>query len=176
MDDDITIRGVRHDEWEIFKALRLEAVTNNLHYFGNTPEEVMAKPENDWKRRIDSEGQRMFGLFDKGQLVGITDIFIDLKKDPAGQIANLSTTYIKPEYRGRGLTALFYNARFEWALAQPGVKKITTAHRIGNEPSRRAILANGFTLTDEGIIEWPNGTIDTELCYELNVNSLKDGG
>lgn len=168
---DITIRPLRPDEWQDLFRMRLKAVTDHPGYFMATPEHTKSHPPELWKKRISGEGQCVFGLFDQLNLIGITGIFTDREYDPSGATAHLVMSYIEPEYRGRGFSDLFYKARIEWARNQPHLKKLTTGHREGNEPSRRAMLRQGFQLIDKKLIDWPDGTQDLEYIYELTLKN-----
>jgi ribosomal-protein-alanine N-acetyltransferase len=48
-------------------------------------------------------------------------------------------------YRGRGLGTELVALVSAWALAQPGVRRLSAEVLVGNEPSARALLRNGFT-------------------------------
>jgi RimJ/RimL family protein N-acetyltransferase len=58
-------------------------------------------------------------------------------------------------YRGRGLGTELVALVTEWALDQPGVSRVTAQVLVGNEPSLRALLRNGFAVVGAG--EQPDG-------------------
>ncbi len=74
-------------------------------------------------------------------------------------------SYIRPEYRGRRLTALLYEARLRWIASQPQFTRTIVSHRASNEASARAIRRHGFTLIDRVQRTWPDGTIEDEVRY-----------
>jgi [ribosomal protein S5]-alanine N-acetyltransferase len=49
-------------------------------------------------------------------------------------------------YRGRGLGTELVGLVSAWASGQPGVIRLSAEVLVGNEPSQRALLRNGFTL------------------------------
>lgn len=81
--------------------------------------------------------------------------------------------YIAPEYRGRGLSDLLYSARIEFAKNHTAWKKLAISHRQGNEPSRRAMVGQGFEYKGKKLITWPDGTEDWEWNYEMDLEKLR---
>lgn len=169
--DGVFVRGLNSDEWEALLAVRLEAVTDYPNYFLSTPQQTLGLPKEEWQRRIDSDRSRIFGLFDGDALIGITGIY---RSEDKPETAVMVMSYIKPAYRGHGYSKLFYKARIEWALQQDGLIRLEIGHRIGNDPSRHAMIAQGFQFTGTDEIDWPDGTRDTEYLYELDLASLKN--
>lgn len=169
--DNVSVRALEHAHWQDLFKIRLEAVTKHPNYFLSSPEKTKELTEEDWKRRIKSDKSRVFGLFDGDKLVGITGIFISEEEPNA---ACLVMSYIKEDYRGRGYSKLFYEARINWAIEQNALEVIKVCHRDGNEPSKAAILKHGFKFTGTGDIDWPDGTRDTEYQYELDLAILRN--
>lgn len=61
-------------------------------------------------------------------------------------------------YRGQGLGTELVATLSQWAMAQPGVRRLSAEVQVGNEPSLRALLRNGFEVT---------GRRDDHLVLEL---------
>ncbi len=78
-------------------------------------------------------------------------------------------SYLLPEYRGRGLSRLFYEARLRWIVEQERFERVVVSHRRSNEPSKRANERFGFVMTGTARTTWPDGTDDDELLYELRL-------
>jgi RimJ/RimL family protein N-acetyltransferase len=57
-------------------------------------------------------------------------------------------------FRGRGLGTEAVGALVDWLLAQPDIRTVTASVEIGNEPSRRLLVALGFTLVAEVDRHW----------------------
>ena len=55
---------------------------------------------------------------------------------------------LAPPARGRGLGTELVGLLTDWALDQPGVRRVCAQVLVGNEPSSRALLRNGFELVD----------------------------
>ena len=168
----IFIRALNPDDWEILRAIRTRAVTMHPSYFMASAEEAQNYLPETWKETLDGHGKQVFGLFDGKTLIGVTAVFTK-RDDPSGLTGNMAYSFIEPAYRRRGLTDLFYKARIDWALAHTHWTTLVTAHRAGNEPSRRAILRNGFTLAETKMTTWPSGGGDLEYCYTLDLKALR---
>jgi RimJ/RimL family protein N-acetyltransferase len=85
----------------------------------------------------------------------------------------LGYTFIEPTYRGMGWADAFYRVRLDHAVKTLKWKKVITDHRIGNDASRKLILRHGFSNTGKVMIDWPDGSRDYELRYELNLEELR---
>ncbi len=81
-------------------------------------------------------------LVDTGQVVG--DAGWKGGPDDSGT-AEIGYGLAAP-FRGRGLGTELVGLVSEWASRQPGVTRLSAEVLVGNEPSLRALLRNGFTL------------------------------
>lgn len=164
----ITCRPLNGDQWQVFSAMRLEAVRNYPNFFGGHYHDELKLGEAQWRGWIASDTSRMFGLFDGTELIGITGIVSD-REDKTGRTALLISSYIKPEYRGRGLSSLLYQARIDYARAHPLWNRMVVSHRDTNETSRRANQRHGFTFTHRISKDWPDGTTGDNVFYERRI-------
>lgn len=161
----IAIRALLPEEWQAFRAVRLAALAESPGNFFRTAAEERARPERDWREMLTSDDGAVFGLFDGERLVGLTAVYID-RAIPARDTAGLGMTWVAPAYRGRGLAATIYAARIGWARDKR-LARIIVSHRDGNEPSRRAMLAAGFSETGRAPHRWPDGELVDNIDYEL---------
>jgi [ribosomal protein S5]-alanine N-acetyltransferase len=53
---------------------------------------------------------------------------------------------LSASYRGLGLGTELVAALVDWASKRPGVRRLRAEVLVGNEPSRRALLRNGFAV------------------------------
>ena len=161
----IAVRSLTADEWERFRTVRLYALLTEKDVFRRRyADEEQLDPET-WRRTIGGPDHQVFGLFDGDRLIGITGVF-RWQEDPSGKSAVLAMSYIVPWYRRRGFSRLLYEARLRWIETQSSFERIVVSHRAGNEASRRANQAQGFVLTGEREVTWPDGSRGRELLYE----------
>ena len=173
-DKGFTIRPFKSDEWQDFKAIRIEALTKHPEVFGSNVQDAMAEDDQYWKDRIASTINKFpsisFVLLNyDGDIIGMTGI-VTASEDPSGKTAKLCASYIRDGHKGKGLSTLFYTARIAWARAHSDqFDKIFVSHRKGNEASRRANQAFGFVFKSEAPRQWPDGTTDLEINYILKL-------
>jgi RimJ/RimL family protein N-acetyltransferase len=160
----ITIRPMDVAEWRALREIRLFALQTEPGVFFASYDGELALPDDEWRRRIAGAGCVIFGLFAGDDLIGITGVVTD-RDDPTGKTAVLVMSYIRPAYRGRGLTALLYEARLNWIASQPQFTRTIVSHRASNEASARAIRRHGFTVIDRMPRTWPDGTTEDEVRY-----------
>lgn len=166
--EDVTIRSLIESDWEALREIRLCALRTEPGVFFRSYEEEVDKSDDEWKAWARGGESQMFGLFDGERLVGITGA-APLREDPTGATAVLVATYILPEYRGRRLTSLIFDARLRWIRRQPQFTRVVVSHRRSNEPSGRAIRRHGFVETTTRSRTWPDGVADDEICYEMKL-------
>lgn len=173
--DDITIRELIPKDWESFRAIRLKALSMHAGNYGGTLSDAQSAPPEKWKDTLDGKGKRVFGLFDDKLLMGITGVFT-WQEDPRGETGFMGMSYIEPHYRGRGLSAMLYQARIDFACDHHAWTKLIISHRIDNEASKQAIAKHGFQLVGEEDIEWPDGACALDCQYELDLEALRTKG
>lgn len=163
------IRPLDRADWEIFRELRLHALKTEPGKFASTHDAEATLPPEEWQETITgSPPYQVFGLFDGERLIGITAAFT-WREDPTGETALLAMSFIREEYRGRGLSRLLYEARLGWIRQQPKFKRIVVSHRESNEISRAANQRHGFVAFKRVPHEWPDGTTEDEIFYELRI-------
>jgi RimJ/RimL family protein N-acetyltransferase len=160
------LRALTEADWEHFRELRLFALRTEPGVFFSSYARETEFDRTEWISRIAQPGRCVFGLFIDGALVGISGI-ITSTDDPSLATAELVMSYLLPEYRGKGFSALFYEARLRWARAQSQFTQVRVSHRESNLASRRAIVRHGFTFVGRRSRLWPDGTEEDELQYRL---------
>jgi RimJ/RimL family protein N-acetyltransferase len=166
----IAIRPLDPADWQAFREIRLSALQTEPGVFFSSYLAELALEPPEWQARIAGPGRVVFGLFAGDDLIGITGVVTD-RDDPTGTTAMLAMSYIRPDYRGRRLTALFYEARLRWIAAQPHFTRAIVSHRASNTASARAILRAGFTRIGHGARTWPDGTTEDEVRYEFSLRA-----
>jgi GNAT superfamily N-acetyltransferase len=159
-----TIRQFFSKDVEQYKAMRLEALQLNCGMFGNSYEYEAAFPQEQWIARVSNPNGACFGLYYSDELIGITSIIVADEEKP--DEAYMTQSYIRKEYRGRGLSRLLYEARLEWAKAHQ-IKCLKIGHRANNLASKAANQHYGFNYTHAEPRNWPDGNTEDMFFYEL---------
>ena len=163
------MRPLERSDWPALKAIRLRALHTEPGVFFSSHAVEAGASDEVWQRlAAGGDGLQVFGAFDGSELIGITGVFTH-RDDPTGATAALGMTYLRPEYRGHGLSALFYETRLRWIREQPRFSRVAVSHRRSNEASRRAIRRARFVRIGESARTWPDGGVEDEVRYELQL-------
>ena len=168
----VAIRALELSEWKTFRDFRLASLKSTPGVFSLSYDEATKWSPQEWQAEMKGPGHQVFGLFDEKSLIGITAAFT-YRGDPTGQTALLAMSSISLPYRGRGLSSMLYDARLAWIRAQPQFRRVLVSHRKSNEASRRANQRHGFIQTKEVPRSWPDGEIEDEVFYELEIADEK---
>jgi RimJ/RimL family protein N-acetyltransferase len=141
------VRHVVKGEADRLRQLRLAALATDPDAFGSTLARDAAHPQEHWERwAAESDAgnrQRTFVLVDdEDRWHGLALVRHDA--DEPGT-AVLHGMWVAPGIRGRRLGVLLSDACAAWATQQ-GLRELTLAVVIGNEPALRAYEAAGFVV------------------------------
>ena len=162
---DYSLRRLLPVDWRSFKRIRLEALATDPSVYGSNLVKESGFPDEQWQQRLAQPGSAYWGLFQTEELVGLTGIYSDPELP---EEAKLIASFIRPVHRGKGLSALFYTARVDWAK-EKALKRLIVSHRAGNDSSRAAIQLAGFRYTHSEDQHWPDGRDAGHLFYSLEL-------
>lgn len=163
-----TVRQFEARDWPTYKAIRLEALSRHEDKFGASFTAESAWRDSQWEYMLGKPDQAFFGLYDGDTLIGSTGVVTD-KFDKSGKGAVLIASYIREDYRGRGLSRLLYAARIQWVIESGRYKRVIVGHKEGNEASRRANQAFGFEYIGPERTQWGDGSEAIKHNYEMRI-------
>jgi GNAT superfamily N-acetyltransferase len=163
-----TIHKFHPEESMAYRTIRLEALKSEPGFFGNSYGTEAEYPLEFWRDYIESPLRGIFGLYGGEELVGLTSIFCTSEKPGEGY---LTQSYIRKPHRGKGLSAMLYNARIAWAL-EAGLKCLIVGHRASNFISKAANQRYGFCYSHREPRHWPDGSEDDMLYYKLMLDTI----
>lgn len=164
----ITIKQWLEDDWQTFKAIRLEAVTLNSRYYLTNFETEFLKDDEYWKLSLrDTYNGNVFGIYDGNIAIGLMGAF--RHREHKDDTAIFGMVYVREEYRGMKLSDRLYNACLEWAKAQKGIKRILISHRDDNHASKSIIQKMGFQFYEEAEITYGDASHGLSCRYELKI-------
>jgi RimJ/RimL family protein N-acetyltransferase len=161
----VEVRRFLPEEWASYREIRLHALQADPQVFSSSHAREVGRTEAEWRARLAQPGSAVFGVFAGAELVGLTGVYVG--EDPT--VATLAASWLAPGWRRRGLSRLLYAARLAWAQGHPTVTRVQVSHRVGNEASRRANQAFGFVFTHTAPLAWPDGVVEDEVCYVLEL-------
>lgn len=162
----VSVRPLTADEWPLLKETRLRALKTDPAMFTAYYETEVLYDDNHWQCRPSAHDRQVFGVFHEEKIIGMTAVRID-SEDPSGATARFWGSWLDKEWRGRGISADLYAARFDWVRQRPYIKKIVMSHRESNQPSRKAIERHGFRFTHAVDHVWKDGATEKDCFYEL---------
>lgn len=161
---EIKIRQLTEHDWPFYREIRMEALAHDPECFTTSENEENFISEN-WIERLTNPNGAIFGLFHKGQIVGLTSIHRE-NDDPKSYRAWMGQSYIKPEYRGHQLSELLFDTRIDWAKKQGNLIALVVAHREDNLISKKAIQHYGFKFIGSRTKTYVDGKSARSLVYE----------
>jgi RimJ/RimL family protein N-acetyltransferase len=162
---EFNIRALTGDDWKKFRDIRLEALHFYPENFGAQYADELQLTENQWRARLDSPIDRVFGLFHNNLLIGTNGVMTHYG-DPEGKTALMIMWYMRTGYQGQGLFHDLIKAGIDWAESEPRFNRILVDHRDGNEASRRSNQKHGFTYIGRKPKTWPDGETHDLVMYE----------
>ena len=162
------IRQLNEDDWRELSQIRLTALKNDPQVFGSNYEKESHLTESDWRGKLRSDDSAIFMIYDNETPIGMTGIAVD-RADSTGKTAHLWGSWLAPEYRGKGISTIIYQARLEWAKNHPTIRRILVSHRASNAASKYANQKHGFKFTHAQEKTWIDGVAEDEFFYELHI-------
>lgn len=165
----ISIRQLTEKDWRELSEIRLKALQTDPKVFGSNYEKESKFTETDWRGWLQREDAAVFMLFADEKPIGMTGVSV-WREDETNQTAILIASWLEPEFRGKGLSKLIYQARIDWAKAHPTIKRIIVSHRASNLASKYANQKHRFVFTRTHEKVWSDGITEDEVCYELKID------
>lgn len=166
----ISIRKLTEDDWQKLSRIRLKALQSDPFVFGSSYEKESQFTEDDWRTHLQSNDSAVFVIFEDKTPIGMTGISV-FREDATNKTAILWGSWLKPEFRGKGLSDLMYKTRINWAKEHPGIERIIVSHRASNLASKHANQKHGFVFTRTHEKVWADGATEDEVWYELKIKS-----
>ncbi len=152
-----------------FREIRLEALLIDGRYFAASYEEEKDYTDDHWMRWCTERPDNcVMGLFAETELVGITTA-MSWGEDATGRTVFFGRSFIKPEYRGKGLAALLYGARIDWAKKNPLYTEGVVFHREGNWLSKQINEKFGARYWQTRSMRWADGQVADALWYKIQL-------
>lgn len=141
---ELTVRALTEDDWEAYRAVRLEALRESPEAFVATVDEESAYDESRWRERM-KRSTRLLAERD-GRAVGVASVGQARTSDDrnVGEIFGL---WVSPEHRGSGVaTALVHRGADQ--ARKTGQSHVV--YWVGTENGRAVAFASGmgFRPTD----------------------------
>jgi RimJ/RimL family protein N-acetyltransferase len=142
MTNEVRIRRLVPDDWELWRDVRLASLADAPYAYGSTLAREQEFDEVTWRSRLTpGNGVAAAAVFNKD---GVGAIAVYTPPDTG--VALLVAAWVAPTARGRGVGDALVAEMLDWAREQ-GYDQLELRVADGNEPARKLFLRNGFTPT-----------------------------
>lgn len=146
---EVTVRRLRPDEGETYRAIRLRALEDAPDAFGATLAEAQARPLEEWAARLaqaEVSGIDLpLGAQRDGELVGLAWAKVDA--DDADTV-NLYQMWVAPQCRGQGVAGALLDSAIAWAHAR-GARALGLGVNCANPTAIALYERAGFCILGE---------------------------
>ncbi|MFF2653834.1 GNAT family N-acetyltransferase [Streptomyces sp. NPDC058045] len=157
------VRGIRADEWQAVKELRLAALQDPVAHlaFLESYEEGVAKADSFWQERAHggAEGDGAVRQFvaegEDGRWIGTVTVLVEEPGvgGPFGSVVeqrqgHLVAVYIRPEHRGRGVLDALFEAALKWSWSR-GLERVRLLVHERNGRAQQAYRKAGFVVSGQ---------------------------
>ncbi len=142
------VRRLQPQEWEAYRAIRLQALEDAPDAFGATLAEAQAWPLDEWQARLvraqTSGIDCPLGAEVDGELAGLCWAKVDAQ-DP--DLVNLYQMWVAPAARGQGVAGALLDRAVAWARAR-GARRMQLGVNCANTGAVRLYERAGFKAVD----------------------------
>lgn len=143
----MTIRTLQPDEAELFRELRLRALTESPNAFGETLQQAKAQPESYWQKLTESVtqpgGQVMVLVEHAEHIAGFAFGLFDRQDSHVGHLGGM---WVDPAFRSNGIGYRLVDAIVAWA-GQRHKHRLELWVTEGNHAAIRLYERCGFVET-----------------------------
>jgi ribosomal protein S18 acetylase RimI-like enzyme len=160
---EVELRVVTPDDWELWRALRLEALAEAPYAFGSTLADWETAPPDRWQARLAVQGSHNLVATVSGRPSGMAS---GIPGDDPGAV-ELISMWVAPAARGLAVGDLLVGGVERWARDQ-GAQTLCLDVVASNDRARRVYERHGLTVTGEVERESPDDPLELRMCKPLH--------
>jgi ribosomal protein S18 acetylase RimI-like enzyme len=161
------VRRIHNGESDLYRALRLRALTDAPGAFTTTHAQASARSAESWREQTDSTVQgserATFFAFVDDNPVGLAALYRHPEQPVTGELLQV---WVAPEHRGRGAADALLDALFHWGIDEAGFLRVLAEVKANNVRALGFYRRYGFVHRadiqasdpDETVLEWTPGT------------------
>ena len=157
----VDLRAITPDEWELWRAIRLEALADAPYAFSSRLATWRSAPEERWRERLGLADSHNLVAFTEGRAVGMAT---GMPAEERG-VAELVSMYVARSVRGRGVGDLLVGAVEQWAVGR-GFGSLCLEVVADNGPARRLYERHGLVVV--GAATPPGKSQELWMCKKLD--------
>lgn len=154
------LRVLTPDEWESWRAIRLEALATAPYAFSSVHADWVDAPEERWRGRLAVPGSHNVVAFVDAAPVGMATGV------PDRDAVELISMYVAPDARGTGVAGALVQGIEDWARTRRA-ERLCLDVREGNGAARRLYERHGLVVVGEAERESPDDPLELRMCKQL---------
>lgn len=163
MANDVQVRRLESDDWELYRDVRLESLADAPYAYGSTLAREQNFDEGTWRIRVGGRTGVTAVAMAGDESLGVIGVYTP----PGESWAMLVAAWVRPSARGRGVGDLLVVDMIDWSRSQ-GYQELELRVADGNDAARKLFLRNGFVPTGEREPLESDPTVGTErLVFKL---------
>jgi GNAT superfamily N-acetyltransferase len=158
----LELRVVTPDEWELWRAVRLQALAEAPYAFGSRLADWETAPAERWRARLALDGSHNLVAQVDGEPVGMAT---GLPGTETGTV-ELISMWVSPAARGLGAADALIDAVEQWAVASHALTLCLDVVAT-NGRALRMYERHGLVVTGEVTPESPGDPLELRMCKHL---------
>ena len=142
----ITVRPLGEEDWQLYRDVRLRALSEDPDAFAASLEEEQAVEESTWRERM-NRSTRLIAEDESGEPVGVVSLRVDKREDEETPYGELFALWVRSETRGSGAAGKMLNSLLELCR---NAKLGAVIYWVGTDNARGVAFASshGFLPTE----------------------------
>lgn len=140
----VTIREINHDDWPIWRSVRLQALAESPAAFGSTLAEWIDATDDRWRDRIRDVTLNLVALHDNHPIAQVS-----ANLDEPASTVELTSMWVSPAARGTGVADTLINTITTWANDRHA-RHIVLSVKHTNHHARRLYERHHFVVDGAG--------------------------
>jgi ribosomal protein S18 acetylase RimI-like enzyme len=164
---EIEIITLPQEDWQRYRAIRLEALKNEPVAFSSRYDENSRRPPEYWQGRLSDSamGEQSSLLFAQveGALVGMMGAFYE----EDARTAEIISVYVSPDWRGKGVGRALMQAILAEISRRAWVERVTLG--VNSQQTVAVALYKRFGFQIAGEVEDLMGDGKTYIAYQMEM-------
>jgi RimJ/RimL family protein N-acetyltransferase len=157
------IRKISTEDWELLKAIRLEALSKSSEAFSSKYADAVQITEDEWKKQLTDANNSVFLAFDGEQPVGMARLSGN-QPELSKNAAMIASVYVGEKMRGKGVGRALIGNVIAHAKTVEGLSRLQLSVR----PYQRAAVNLYQSLGFKKVGTEGQGS-ELEIIYALEI-------
>ena len=160
----INVRSITDDSWQLWRTLRLAALSESPEAFGSTLTQWSGINDQEvrWRDRLKNSTLSVLA-FDDTVPVGMVAC-----TPPTQAVSEVVSMWVDPKYRGRGVGDRLLEAVAEWAISSKQIDSLILHVKAGNVRAKALYIRSGFLETNSISLNQYHNECEITMIKQIN--------